>query len=193
MPFDLNPFIENITNYGTVKSSSYDVSITLPKALQAKATDSNYSFINSFTDLMPYRVISCSTPNAALLMNESNKWGIGPRIRQPYHAAFGNIKMTFLADEDAVIESFCNLWMNTAYNYGYSSLNQATFMTAYRGDVVSPSVRINKYNRSQTLISTYVLTDCMPILFAPSPMGWDQTDDLAKFMLELQPTTYDVV
>jgi hypothetical protein len=196
MGFDLQPFIENISNYGTVLSSKYDVSIGLPPIMQAQAANPSFSYINSFTQIMPFRAISCSTPGAAFLMNETNKWGIGPRIKQPYNVGFADVRITFLADSEAVIESFCNLWMNLCYNYSYSSLNRATFYTNYRKDsktgIASGVVNINKYDREGELISTYVLTDVIPTLFVPSPLDWSATDDLAKFTLGLNYTTYDI-
>jgi hypothetical protein len=196
MGFDLQPFMENIADWGVVQSSKYDVSITLPPIMQSQASNTEFSFINSFTDLVPFRAISCTTPGSAFLMNETNKWGIGPRIKQPYNVGFADIRITFLADREAVIESFCNLWMNMTFNYSYSSLNQASFYTNYRKGltgVASPIVNINKYDRTGALVSTYVLTDVIPTLFVPSPLDWNATDDLSKFTLGLNYTTYDIV
>jgi hypothetical protein len=195
MGFDLQPFMENIANFGVVQSSKYDVTIAIPPIMQAIASNSNFGFINSFTDVLPFRAISCSTPGSAFLMNETNKWGIGPRIKQPYNVGFADIRVTFLADSEAVIESFFNLWMNMTFNYSYSSLNQGYFYTNYRKGltgVTSPTVNINKYDRTGALISTYVLTDVIPTLFVPSPLDWNSTDDLTKFNLGLNYTTYDI-
>ena len=185
-----------IANNGVVMSSKYDVSITLPPIMLTQAANSDFSYINSFTNMLPFRAISCSTPGAAFLMNESNKWGVGPRIKQPYNVGFADIRITFLADSEAVIESFCNLWMNLTFNYSYSSLNQASFYTNYRKGatgIASPIVNINKYDRTGQLISTYVLTDVIPTLFVPSPLDWNSTDDLAKFTLGLNYVTYDII
>jgi len=187
--------MENIANYGTVLTSKYDVTITLPPLMKTYSLNSDYSYINTFTNILPFRAITCSTPGAAFLMNETNKWGVGPRIKQPYNASFSNIRITFLADSEAVIESFCNLWMNLNYNFSYSSLNQATFYTNYRKGptgVASPIVEINKYDRMGALVSTYVLTDVVPVLFVPSPLDWNATDDLAKFTLELNYASFDI-
>lgn len=192
MGFDLQPFIENMSNFGTVLSNKYDITISMPPLLQGKASDASYSYINDFTNIMPYRALSCSTPGAAFLMNETNKWGIGPRIKQPYNVGFADIRITFLADSEGVIESFCGLWMNMTYNYSYSPGTMATFVTNYRGDIASPLVNINKYDRQKNLISTYVLTDVIPTLFVPSPLDWNATDDLAKFTLGLNYTSYDI-
>jgi hypothetical protein len=195
MPFDLQPFIENISNYGTVLSSKYDVTITMPPLLQSQAANAEYSYINNFTDIIPFRAISCSTPGSAFLMNESNKWGVGPRIKQPYNVGFADVRITFLADQEAVIESFCNLWMNMVYNYSYSPQSQGTFLTNYRKGatgIASPTVNITKYDKTGQPISTYILSDVLPTLFVPSPLDWNATDDLAKFTLGLNYTTYDI-
>jgi len=195
MGFDLQPFIENIAKYDTVLSSKYDVTIALPPIMQTKASSSDYSFINTFNDILPFRAISCSTPGAAFLMTETNKWGIGPRIKQPYNVGFADIRMTFLADTQGVIESYCNLWMNLTYNYSFSALSQATLLTSYRKGATgcaSPVVSINKYDRQGQIVSTYLLTDVIPTLFVPSPLDWNATDDLAKFTLGLNYVTYDI-
>jgi hypothetical protein len=195
--FNLQPFMENIANFGVVQSSKYDVSITLPPLMKTNASKSQFAFINSFTNIIPFRAISCTTPGAAFLMNETNKWGIGPRIKQPYNVGFADIRITFLADSEAVIETFCSTWMNLTYNFSYSATNQATFLTNFRKDkdtgIASPSVNINKYDRQGNLISTYILTDVVPTLFVPSPLDWNATDDLAKFTLGLNYTTFDII
>jgi len=195
MGFDLQPFIENISSYGVVQSSKYDVNITMPPLLQSQATDTQFSFINTFTDIIPFRAISCSTPGAAFLMNESNKWGVGPRIKQPYNVGFADVRITFLADQEAVIESFCGLWMNMVYNYTYSPQSQGTFLTNYRKGttgIASPTVNIVKYDKTGAPVSTYILVDVLPTLFVPSPLDWNATDDLAKYTLGLNYTSYDI-
>lgn len=196
MAFDLQPFIENISNYGTVLSSKYDVSITLPPIMQTNASNSNYAYFNAFTDILPFRAISCTTPGAAFLMTETNKWGVGPRIKQPYNVGFADVRMTFLADSESVIESFCQSWMNLTYNYSYSTQNSATFLTNFRKGatgIASPIVNINKYDRSGDIVSTYVLIDVIPTLFVPSPLDWNATDDLGKFTLGLNYVSYDIL
>jgi hypothetical protein len=188
--------MENISNYGVVQSSKYDVNITMPPLLQAQATNPQLSYINTFTDIIPFRAISCSTPGAAFLMNETNKWGVGPRIKQPYNVGFADVRITFLADQEAVIESFCGLWMNMVYNYTYSPQSQGTFLTNYRKDlttgIASPTVNIVKYDKTGAAVSTYILVDVLPTLFVPSPLDWNATDDLAKYTLGLNYTSYDI-
>jgi hypothetical protein len=193
MSFNLEPFINNIATYGTTLNSKYDVSISIPPIMQAQSSNSELAFINTFTQIMPFRAIDCSPPAAALRMNNTNRWGIGPTTSQPYAATFADIRLTLLADTDGVIESFLNYWLNLCYNFSFSSQNQATFLTAFRDDVASAVVNINKYDRDGSLICTYVLTDATPTLFQPSPLSWSATDDLGKFMLQLKYITYDIV
>ena len=160
--------------------------------MQNLASDSQYAFINTFNDIMPFRAISCSAPGVAMLMNESNKWGVGPRIKQAYNAGFADIRMNLLADTESVIESYLNLWMNLVYNFSYSASSSASFSTQYRDDIASPVVNINKYDRQGDIVATYILSNCVPTLFVPSPLDWNATDDLAKFTLGLNYTSYDI-
>jgi hypothetical protein len=193
---DIQAFIENISNYGVVQSDRFDVNIALPPIIASQQSNSQLAFINSFTNITPFRAISCSTPAAAFLTAETYKWGIGPRVKQATNVVFAPVEITFLADKDAVIESFCHYWMNLNMNYSFSSTNQGTFYTNLRKDpstgVASPVVQIAKYDKTGNVYTTYVLTDCTPISFSPAPLSWDSTDDLVKFRLGLNYITYDI-
>jgi hypothetical protein len=192
MPFDLQPFMEEISTNGVSPTSKFDVSISQPPLMQDNASNSSLGFINQMNTMLPLRASSCSTPGAAFLMHETNKWGVGPKIKMPYNVGFADIRMSILADSEGIVESYFTLWMNLCYNFSYSSESQATFLTSYRNDIASPVVNINKYDRFGALISTYVLSNCMPTMFVPAPLDWNATDDLAKFTLGLTYTSFDL-
>jgi hypothetical protein len=192
MPFDLQPFMNEIATNGVSPVSKFDVTITPPPIMQQFSSNSDYSYINSMNTMLPLRAKTCTTPGVAFLFNETNKWGFGPRIKQPYNAGFADVRMSILADSEAIIESYFTLWMNLVYNYSYSSLSSATFLTSYRSQIVSPIVNINKYDKHKNLISTYILTNCIPTLFVPAALDWGATDELAKFTLGINYSSYDI-
>lgn len=194
MAFDISQMSQNIGTYGVVKNNSFDVNIAMPPIMTSlKGTQGNdFSYVDQFNTIMPFRAMSVNPPGVALLTNETHNLGIGPRIKQAYNAGFSTLRIQFISDAGGIITSFMTAWLNETYNYSFSKQSFATFYTQYRSQVVSPTVTINKYDKMGNIIETYLVNDCYPLIFVSSPLSWEDQNTVSKCTLDLHYTSYDL-
>jgi hypothetical protein len=190
MSFNISDFGQNIVKYGVQRPNEFEVTITLPNALQNAASE--YPFISQFQTIMPFRASSCSPPGFIFQTNETHKLGIGPRIKQPYNVVFPELKIEFIADAQSVIEQAINLWGNLAFNFTFTGTNFATYYSGYRNDIISPDIMIRKFNRGGGKISDYHVYDALPLVFTGQQFSWDETNSLIKFTLALHYISYSI-
>jgi len=191
MAFNINDFITNIQQYGVSSSSKFDVNITLPNIFSnAKNGDILQS---ELPQLLAFRAESVNLPVAALLSNETARYGLGPSVKTPYNAVFGDIKITFIADKSGTIYTFFYSWINSIYNFSETSTTSGTstggsttsitlprYTTMYDDDIVAPNISINIYDNLGNIIQTVFVTRAKPIMFSASPLIWEQTNNLFK-------------
>lgn len=194
MAFDLNIFENSIAAYGVSSPNKFDVAITLPNMLQNFITTGNnqFPFLTTFQTLVPLRALTCSTPGIALMSNETNKLGVGPRIKQAYNAAFPEVRMSFIADSSGIIEDTFTVWLNAIYNYSFDGSTFATFLANYRSDVVSEGIQITKYDRGGKTISIYTLADAIPTLLQSQVLDWENGNALNLLTISFHYTSYTI-
>jgi len=190
MPFDINKFQQNIAEYDIILSDKFDLTITLPPILQtlSSQTNNSYGYLSQWNEVNPMRAVSCSTPGVAMMEHETNKFGVGPRIKQAYNAVFVPIRVSFLADAKNIIEDTLTLWLNSRFQYSFDSGSLSTFMSNYRSDTVSPSIIINKYDRHGNKTKTYNITGATPTILSSQKLDWGMRNSL-----NILNTTFDYV
>lgn len=192
MAFNINEFSQNIDEFGTALSSKYDVNIALPNAM-LDSSFNNATFIKTaVNNLVPFRADNVSTPGIALLTNDTNKWGVGPRIKQAYNAVVSPVNMRFLADASGELEAFFNTWLNLGFNFAEDSSMTPSLMANYRDDVVSSEINIIKYDRMGNVINTYNLYNAIPTMMSPIQLGWDEQNQLVKFIVSFSYQNFSI-
>ena len=192
MPFDIPTFNQNLNQYGTSSANKYDVNIALPPILQSVSGNASFPYVNLFAQMIPFRALSCSTPGGAFLNVETHKLGVGPRIKQPFNIAFADLRMTMLGDSQQIIEKTMMLWMNAVYNFSFDSTNSATFLTNYRSIIASSQITINKYDYDGSIITTYNIMNCVPMVFVAQPLEWENTNSLNKLTASFHYISYSI-
>jgi hypothetical protein len=138
----------------------------------------NTSGIQQIPGMLQFRAEKTLLPGAIAITNDTNKFGVGPVIKQPYNAAFSDMRMTFLADSDGIIEYFFNFWQNQCYNF--SGGDTASFLANYRSDFVAPVITVNKYNNQGALVNYFEIYKAWPTTVTPVQLDWEQQDSLVK-------------
>ncbi len=190
MAFDLNPFLTNISNYGFTSANKFDVSITSPLAF------STNQFTMQVPNILQFRAEKVTAPSVTFLSNESNQYGSGPLIKQPYTAAFGDIQMTFLADKQGLIYWYFYEWMNIIYNFSdlyvdggvsdfgvnanTTNYNAATYTTAFEDDYISPQITINYYDNAGNNYQKINAYSAKPVILTSMPLSWDAQNQAFK-------------
>ncbi len=198
MPFNINNFLSNIQQYGHSSVNKFDVNIALPNILTS--AQNNSLILQDLPSLLSFRAQSINLPNVIMLSNESNRYGVGPLVKQPYNAVYGNLTTTFIADNQGIIYNFFFYWLNAIYNFGetnvqaqtisasgtnFSTLNYnaPTYTTGYEDDIVASSININIYDDTGKIIQIVNAFRAKPILLTTTPLSWDNTNNLFKIVV----------
>jgi len=194
MPFDITAFQTNLQTYGYSSANKFDVNINLPSIFTSTGTS-----LSGLPDILKFRAQNVNLPSIAFMNTESNRYGMGPVIKQPYNAVYGDIQTSFITDKQGLIYEFFFIWMNAIYNFSETSSNSSasgnisipvngtatnysapTYTTRYEDDIVAPSIDINVYDNTGKTIQTVSAYRAKPIAFTTIPLAWDQTDTLLK-------------
>lgn len=197
MPFDISLFKQSLASYGVGSSSDFDVTFTLPQAMiDVAQIGTTSAAILQFPDILRFRAEKVTEPGSTLMMNNSNKFGIGPVIKQPYNCAFSDVKMTFLSDSNGDIQYFFTFWQNLAYSFSQGApqgVSTESFLSNYRDDFVAPSITINKYDMSGNIVNYIQLFRAFPTTVVPIQLDWDQSDGLIKVDVNFTYQDYSMV
>ena len=193
MSFDLKEFTQNISDYGVSSPNKFEISLVLPPALQDFISDPDYTYLKQFQSIMPYRALNCNPPGVSLSTTETHNLGIGPRIKMPFNAVFGEFRVMLLADSESIIERTFNLWLNVAYNFTSVGSSFPTYYTKYRDEIVSPDIMIRKFDFSGHPLLDYHLYNALPIVFTGQALDWGSVNSLNKFNVTFHYTNYGLV
>jgi hypothetical protein len=190
LAFDLNPFLENISQYGYTSPAKFDVVITNPSFL------SSYQNFASIPQILQLRAEKVNVPSVMLLANESNIYGPGPLVKQPYAAAMGDLGITFIADKKSIIYSYFYTWMNYIYNFsdtysdGGASLftsspnsqnfQSANYLTNFEDDYVASSITVNYYDQVGNNFQKINVYRAKPMQLVSTPLDWSATDQALR-------------
>jgi len=190
MAFNINAFQQHLQQYGYSSANKFDVYINQPNIFSTSALGSNMS------QILQFRADNVFVPQIQLLYNETNRYGSGPLVKEPYSAVFGNISASFITDKSGLIYSYFFNWINAVYNFAetYSSsgtnnlsingtnqnFQSATYTSQYEDDVCASSIDFNFYDNTGALIQTTTAFRAKPVLLTTAPLSWDQTNTLLK-------------
>lgn len=194
MPFDINNFVQNIAEFDVVITNKFDITITLPTALQnlLAQSDTDYPNLAQWDQINPLRAVSCSTPGVATVDHETHKLGVGPKIKQAYNAAMTPIRVVFLADAQGIIEETLTLWLNFRFQYSFDSSGLSTFMANYRSQVTSPMISINKYDRRGNIVNNYKIVGAVPTILSNQKLDWDAKNSISYLNVTFDYVSYSL-
>jgi len=198
---NINDFQQSANTYGFASPNKFEVDISLPNILnnvngnfilnqfagtQNLTNGSQNPIINQFStgsNFFRVRADSVILPGVAFLTNDTNKLGVGPRIKQPYNAVTSDCHVQFLNDAEGLLESFFSIWTNFCFNYSEDNVSQtASYYTNYRQDITT-TIKIYKYDDAGNVINVYTLIGALPTMVTPIRLGWDQLNSKIKILV----------
>jgi hypothetical protein len=195
LAFDINDFTSHIQTYGYSGSSKFDVQFSLPNFLVSAQNDTSNQqaqVLNGLPQILQFRADNVVTPTVSFLSNDSNRYGMGPIMKQPFNAVNSDVPMTFLCDKNGLIYYFFYAWMNAIYNFSEQTTNnqainalntsviQPSYTSNFEDNVISEVVTINTYGQTGNVIQTVNLYRVKPILMVGIPLGWERKNNLMK-------------
>lgn len=161
MPGNISEFLSNIRDKGIAKTSHFDVSFTLPKAISPD-TD--------IPRLLKLRCEAAELPGRQIGTTDNRIYG--PIYKTPYESLYSEMTMTFIDTSDMKIRYFFDTWIDRIYNPNTNAIK-------YIDDIVSDIV-VTQYDLEgtpETLnpILKFSLFRSFPVNIDQMTVAW--TDD----------------
>jgi hypothetical protein len=191
---NIDNFLQNISNHGLASSNKFEVDITLPLIMRVGNITMN-PIISKFltgSDFIRYRADAVIVPGVSFLTVDTNRHGVGTRVKQPYNEVSSDIQVQFIADADGYLESFFNIWFNFCFNSSQDINSQtASYYANYRDDIVA-NIDIYKYDDANNIINVYNISRAMPTIITPIRMSWDARNAKMKFIVNFHYTNFSI-
>ncbi len=189
--FNLDSFRTEINRSGVISTHSYLISFSPFKD----------SIMNSFSDMMTLRCDSAILPSIALLKEENvRRYGYGPVETVAHGVQFGQVRLTWIVDQNADVISFFKTWFAKIVNhksYGGSDMTTKTgsfspYEIGYKDNYSNDKMTIFVYDKENKTVLEYAIYDCFPIMSEDIPLAWAETDSSIKYSITFAFTDIDI-
>lgn len=189
--FNLDSFRTELNNSGVLSTHSYLISFAPFKD----------SIMNGFSDTMTLRCDSAILPSVALLKEENvRRYGYGPVETVAHGVQFGQVRLTWVVDENANVVSFFKRWFAKIVNhksFGGADMKSKSgtfspYEIGYKDDYSNDKMTIFVYDKKNKSVMEYAIYDCFPIMSEDIPLAWAETDTTIKFSVTFAFTDIDI-
>ena len=180
MPFNINTFKTNIEDFGYLKTSYFQVTITPPPILQDSANYNNNeaASINTIIQNISFRGDQIKIPGIVLNTVDINRYGVGPTQKMPISAQFDEISFSMISDDSGDIWQFWHNWAKGIFDFtgaAYASKGNpnrlATYTNEYR-DNYATTIEIKIFDDYGNLAQTIDLYEAYPSAVRDVPFSW---------------------
>ena len=201
MPFNIESFKQNISDFGTLQTNKFEVIIKPPDTLlnSSIGNNSNPATARDTIKLIKFRASAVNSPGVAILCSDVARYGIGPIQRYPYTAQFNFIELTMISDRYGDLWQFWHNWMKTIYEFTGtesatgSQANRIPTYTAQYKDDYSTIMQIILYDNFGNAITRTNLYDIFPMTFSDTPLNWEDENSLLKIHVTLTFKEFTIV
>ena len=203
MSFNINNFKENISNYGYIKNSKFEVFVQAPAILQNSTLNVNgrQTAVSDLNSLLRYRIDQVRAPGASLLSTDTNRYSIGPTQKMPYNAQFFDTTFSVLLDQNTDLWDFWYNWVNSIFNFNGQEPNGNNLITGGRiptytlkyKDQYSSTMMIVIYNDFGETVKTINLYDAFPSSVREIPLAWNDQQGLMRLAISITYSQFSIV
>lgn len=202
MPFNINSFKTNISDFGVLPTNKFELYVNPPNALINNNINNMDKEVNvrDTISMMKFRSETLNAPGIALLTAPINRYGLGTPQKYPVNALFSDISLTIISDRYGDIWQFWYNWIRTVWQFtgvedgsatGKSS-RFATYTAEYK-DEYSSTMQILIYDAFGKVQQTINLYEAYPVTMKDVALSWDSTDDLMKINVNITYKDYTLV
>ncbi len=187
--FDLNGFINDLTNRGVLRTHTFEVNIPIPGYLADMYSEAGGINI---------RCESAQMPGLTLAEAQSPpRYGYGPTEFNPYGIIHDNVSLTFLLDKKSLQYAFFYDWMGVIVNPDNASGldaektynrngNFRAYEVGYKQNY-AVDMTVTMYDEEHTAVQYVTLYQAFPRAINALDLNWQNQDQLAKVVI---PFTY---
>lgn len=186
MAFNVQNFIDNIGNKGTLKNNTYEVFMPPPPMLR----DGSQALLRDFgarqagiATLIRLRADKVSLPGINLDLIQTKRYGVGPVSKAPTNVNYTNMGIEFLETADHSIYKFLYEWTTTMFDYtgagGLRNNPVPRYNTEYAA-YYTTDILINVYRPDATLVTQVKVIDAYPSSVSDKQLAWGDNNSTYK-------------
>lgn len=180
MSFNISEFQSNLSRYGFLKSSHYNVTITPPQALASASIISKLSFFCE----------NVNAPGISFQTSPIKYKGYGLTEERPVNASYDNLQAVFVGDGQGKILNIFHNWMSLIYN---NDVNNETNLEIFNyPDTYYGTIQITQYDPTGQEVVSYSCHKVFPLNIGSISLGWDQYDNLVKIPVVFSYRSYNI-
>lgn len=183
MAFKINEFSSNINNYGTLKTSKFDIIITPPRILLGTG---------DISGLIKFRAEQINLPSVNLDLTPVNRYGIGPKQKFATNVSYPDtVSITFLEVENGLIQRCMIHWMNQIFTFHEPSVKTRLYYLTQYKDYITTIIGVTQYMDDGKIGNMIDILDAFPVNLSVSPLSWSETNTLVKVKVEFAFTEWE--
>lgn len=198
MAFNIQSFKSNISSFGYLKPSHFEVGVTPPSFMQGGQiiNGSNITSLNSITDTLRFRIDQVTIPGASLMSAEVQVYGIGVQQKMPFNAYLYDTTFTVLVDKKSQLWHFWYNWVRYINEFNGTETTAAvrnpSFNNRYKDDY-STTIQIVMYDDEGEVNTRINLYEAFPSSVREIPLAWNDTGDLMRIAVSITYSSYSIV
>lgn len=188
MPFNIDTFKTNISDFGYLQNNRFSIVLTPPPLLSGSLDNNGSSIpITDIANQMKFRIEEVKLPGINLLTINNNRYGVGPAQKQPYSAQFNQNNFTIISDGYGAIWQFWHNWARKVFDFTSTENNSSTpasYASNYKSEY-SSSISLNVYDLFGSEIMKVDMLEAFPVAVYDTPLSWGNNNDLMKINISL--------
>lgn len=199
MPFNIEKFRENISNYVYLNSCNFELYIATPPALfnALIGTSKNPSGSANIAKNLALRIDQVRAPGISLMTADVNRYGIGPTQKMPFSSQNQEVSFSILVDEYGEIWNYWHNWIRSIFEFdgtensqGFVKNQIASYQTEYK-DKYSAPMQIVMYDHYGREVQYINLIEAFPTSIREVPLNWGD-GQLIKLNVSIAYTEYQI-
>lgn len=198
MAFNIQSFKSNISSFGYLKPSHFEVGVAPPRFMQGAqlVSSSGVSSVASMTDRLRFRIDQVVIPGASLMSSEVQVYGVGVQQKMPFNAFLHDSNFTVLVDKKAELWHFWYNWVRYINEFNgtetTAQLRNPSFNVRYKDDY-STTMQIVMYDDEGEVNTRVNLYEAFPSSVREIPLAWNDTGDLMRIAVSVTYSSYSIV
>lgn len=199
MPFNIDAFKQNLSDFGYLDNNSFDVIISTPQILfnSTMNVQGTPTSIQKIAKNLKLRIDQVRAPGISLITSDINKFGLGNTQKMPYNSQIQEISFSMLVDHYGEIWQYWYNWIRGIHEFSGSDGDAGAFYnslpsyeTEYKRNY-STVVQIIVYDHFGNAIQKMNLYEAYPTAIREVPMAWGDPN-LMKLNISLAYTEFTI-
>ena len=186
MSFNIDRFIGNLSQNGTLKNNRYDISMNVP-AMFIEGTTGLLRNFNTrqqgISNIIKFRAEKATLPGINMDLSQHKRYGVGPVSSFPTNVDFTKLSIEFLETTNQQLYKFFYEWITTIFDFTGAGGNIIPPVPRYNLEYpkyFTTDMVINVYRENSTVATNIRIIEAFPSSISDKSLAWSDNNTLNK-------------